>query len=155
MSVYQYIRYQKIPSDIKTVWDFISSPENLKRITPPHMGFDIRFKDIPKEMYEGLMIAYQVKPLLGIKTLWLTEITHVEKEKYFVDEQRIGPYLIWHHEHFIEAIDGGVLMKDIITYEPPFGIIGQWANRLLIRRKLEEIFAYRNKALSEIFGVME
>ena len=110
---------------IDEVWDFISSPVNLKEITPDYMGFDIVTEDIPKRMYEGMIIGYKVSPIAGIKTKWLTEITHVVDKKYFVDEQRIGPYKMWHHQHFIEPLpEGGVLMTDIVTYQPPFGFFG-------------------------------
>ena len=137
---------------MKEVWDFISSPRNLKEITPDHMGFDITSEDLPEKMYPGMIISYIVKPLLGIKTTWVTEITHVRENKYFVDEQRVGPYSVWHHEHFIEPIEDGVLMKDIVSYKPPFGILGSIANRLIIRKKLDEIFSYRSGAIEKKFG---
>ena len=99
-----------------------------------------------------MMISYIVKPILGIKTLWVTEITHVQEQKYFVDEQRVGPYAIWHHEHIIEKTDEGVLMTDIVSYKPPFGFLGSLANKLFIQRKLNEIFDYRTKALMKKFA---
>jgi ligand-binding SRPBCC domain-containing protein len=105
-------------------------------------------------MYQGMIIGYKVSPLLGIKTSWLTEITHVVDKKYFVDEQRIGPYKLWHHQHILEELpDGSVLMKDIVTYQPPFGFLGAIANTLLIRKKLNEIFAFRNQAVDKRFGI--
>ncbi len=152
MAFYQLRETQKIPADIDTVWDFISRPENLKRITPDHMGFEIHTPDLPALMYPGMIIEYTVSPLAGIPMRWVTEITQVRDKRYFIDEQRVGPYSMWHHEHAIEPIDGGVLMKDIVSYQPPFGIIGQLAHALFIRRQLEGIFAYREKALVEIFG---
>lgn len=151
MAFYQFRREQFIKSSISEVWDFISTPQNLKRITPSYMGFDIRTPDLPKSAYEGMIIAYTVRPLLGIPTTWVTEITHVVPQKYFVDEQRVGPYKMWHHEHHIEAVEGGVLMKDIVSYSPPLGFLGQIANTLVIRKKLEEIFEFRKKAFDEIF----
>ena len=151
MAFYQFKREQLINSSISEVWDFISRPQNLKRITPSYMGFDICTPDLPDEAYEGMIIAYTVRPLLGIPTTWVTEITHVEPQKYFVDEQRVGPYKLWHHEHHIEEVKDGVLMKDIVSYSPPLGVLGQLANTLLIRKKLEEIFDYRTKAFEEIF----
>ena len=152
MAIYQLFTEQKIPASIDEVWDFISSPKNLKRITPDYMGFDITSKHLPEKMYAGMIISYIVKPLLGIKTPWVTEITHVRDKEFFVDEQRIGPYTMWHHEHRIEPIEGGVLMKDIVTYRPPFGIIGRLANKLVIGKKVRGIFDYREKAIIEIFG---
>jgi len=134
------------------VWDFISSPANLKKITPSYMGFDITSGDLPEKMYPGMIISYRVKPLFGIRMNWVTEITHVSEGRYFVDEQRSGPYAMWHHAHFIEPVDGGVLMKDIVSYRPPFGFLGVIANRMLIRRQLKEIFDYRFAALEKKFG---
>ena len=140
---------------MEEVWDFISSPKNLKEITPDYMGFDITSEGLPEKMYQGMIISYKVSPLLGIKTNWVTEITHVRDLEYFVDEQRIGPYKIWHHQHFIEPIKNGVLMRDIVTYQPPFGILGAMMNGIVIRKKLEEIFDYRTKAVEEKYGKYE
>ncbi|QIA06491.1 SRPBCC family protein [Draconibacterium halophilum] len=151
MAFYQFRREQYIKSSISEVWAFISTPQNLKRITPSYMGFDIRTPDLPDSVYEGMIIAYTVRPLLAIPTTWVTEITHVVPQKYFVDEQRVGPYKLWHHEHRIEAVENGVLMKDIVSYSPPMGPLGQLANTLVIRKKLEEIFEYRKQVLEEIF----
>ncbi len=151
MGFYQLRRSQKIPASLDSVWEFIASPGNLKRITPAYMGFDITSggEDI---MYPGMIISYKVKPLLGISTTWVTEITHVSEKEYFVDEQRVGPYRLWHHQHRIKSIEGGVLMEDIVSYQPPMGIIGNLANSLLIRKKLQEIFDFRTRAVEEIFG---
>lgn len=150
--MYQLKSEQKIPASLTEVWDFISSPRNLNRIAPDYMDFQIVQKDLPEKMYPGLMIAYKVSPLLGIRLDWITEITYVEDLKYFVDEQRLGPFAIWHHEHKIEAIEGGVLMSDIVTYLPPLGILGKIANSLFVSKQVNEIFDYRTKALIEIFG---
>jgi len=152
MAFYQYIAEQKINSDIQSVWEFISSPANLKKITPEYMGFDITSNNIGEKMYPGMIISYKVTPLFGIKTTWVTEITHVKEKEYFVDEQRIGPYSMWHHEHFIYSIENGVLMKDIVSYQPPFGFIGSIANKLIIKSKLNEIFEHRRKSMENIFG---
>lgn len=99
-----------------------------------------------------MIIGYKVSPVLGIKTTWITEITHVKEQEYFVDEQRVGPYKVWHHQHMLEPTKNGVLMKDIVSYQPPFGLLGTIANKLIIRKKLKEIFEYRRKALEERFG---
>jgi ligand-binding SRPBCC domain-containing protein len=155
MGFYQFKREIKINATIDDIWDFISSPKNLKEITPEYMGFDITSKDLPEKMYPGMIISYLVKPLLGLKTTWVTEITHVKDKAYFVDEQRVGPYRIWHHEHFIEPIKNGVLMKDIVSYKPPFGFLGSIANKLLIKKKLNEIFAYRSEAIVKKYGTYD
>lgn len=155
MGFFQLRTIQKIPSNISKVWDFISSPANLKKITPDHMGFDIISPELPEKMYPGMIVAYKVSPVLGIKMTWVTEITHVREKEYFVDEQRVGPYSIWHHEHQIKSIDGGVLMTDIVSYKPPFGILGSIANGLFIQKQLKTIFDYREKAIIDIFGSFE
>lgn len=153
MGFYQFKKNQKINSSIGELWDFISSPANLKEITPDYMGFDITSNELSDKMYAGMIISYKVSPLLGIKTKWVTEITQVKDKEYFVDEQRVGPYKIWHHQHIIEPIQNGVLMTDIVSYQPPFGILGAIANSLIIKNKLNEIFDYRTKAIEKKFGV--
>ena len=152
MAYYQFIQTQKVNASLEDVWDFISSPKNLKEITPDYMGFDITSEGLTEKMYPGMIIGYRVSPLLGIKTTWVTEITQVHDLSYFVDEQRIGPYSIWHHQHFIEPIEGGVLMRDIVTYRPPFGFLGAIMNRLVIQKKLKEIFSYRTEAIEKRYG---
>ena len=149
--MYQFKRTQLVKTDIATCWDFFSSPKNLKKITPAYMGFDVLL-EIPDKMYEGLMIEYTVRPLLNIPMKWITEITHVKENEFFVDEQRKGPYRIWHHEHHFKVVDGGVEMTDIVSYEIPFGIFGKIAHPIVVKKKLEEIFAYRLKAVEEIFN---
>ncbi len=152
MPVYSLIKEQMIPASLTEIWDFISSPENLEKITPEYMGFDIVTKNLPEKMYPGIIIVYDVKPFLGIKMRWVTEITHVKEQEYFVDEQRSGPYRLWHHQHHIKAIHGGVLMTDIVNYQPPFGFIGRITNTLLIKQQLNEIFEFRTKKIEEMFG---
>lgn len=146
---------QNIPSDINTIWDFISSPKNLKLITPPHMGFDIVSELDSDKMYPGQIIAYKVSPVGGIKMNWVTEITHVKDHEYFVDEQRFGPYTLWHHKHFIKPIEGGVEMVDIIDYKVPFGFLGDIANSILVKKQLQHIFDYRFKKVEELYGPYE
>jgi len=155
MAFYQFKKEQKVNTSMEDIWDFISSPKNLKEITPDYMGFNITSKDLPEKMYEGMIISYLVSPVLGIKTNWVTEITHVRDLQYFVDEQRVGPYSIWHHQHFIEPIPNGVIMRDIVSYEPPFGFLGAIANTLIIKGKLNEIFDYRTRAIEKKFGVFK
>lgn len=152
MGFFQFKREQLIKRSKKEVWDFISNPSNLKTITPEYMGFDITSSKLPKEMYQGMIISYKVAPLFGIKTTWVTEITNVKEESYFVDEQRMGPYKMWHHQHLLEETKDGILMTDIVSYIPPFGILGQLANSIIIKNKLNEIFDYRTKVLDSIFA---
>lgn len=151
--MYQFFNKQIIPSTRDKVWDFISSPRNLKEITPSYMGFEITNEPISDKMYQGMIIAYKVSPILGIKINWLTEITHVNEGYFFVDEQRSGPYRLWHHQHKLTEIEGAVLMEDIVTYIPPFGIIGKIANSIFIEKQIKEIFEYRTQAVEKIFGL--
>ncbi len=152
MAFYQLEHEQKIPASIDEVWKFISNPNNLKEITPKHMGFKVTSKQNSSVMYPGMIITYKVSPLLGIEMDWMTEITHVVDREYFVDEQRIGPYVMWHHQHRIVAIEGGVLMADIVTYQPPLGFLGAIANTLIIKGQLKQIFEYRTEAVENRFG---
>ena len=148
--MFQFKTKQIIPTDINTCWDFFSSPSNLKLITPPYMGFDVK-TSVPDSMYEGLIIAYTVKPLLGIPVEWVTEITHINKGSFFVDEQRIGPYKLWHHEHHFKEVAEGIEMIDIVSYELPFGELGKLIEPFLVAPKLKEIFDYRFKKVNELF----
>jgi ligand-binding SRPBCC domain-containing protein len=152
MRLQTYRTSQFFNSSIETIWDFISSPQNLKDITPKHLGFNIISKQLPKKIFSGTIIQYNVKPILGISMNWVTEITHVEDGVYFVDEQRFGPYKFWHHTHILTKTDSGVLMEDIVRYIPPYGFIGTIANKLFIKKQLRAIFEYRRAKLEQIFG---
>ncbi len=143
--------FQKLPISLETAWDFISDPKNLATITPKEMGFNIISGD-DRKMFPGQIIEYTVTPLLGIKMGWVTEITHVQDMKYFVDEQRFGPYAFWHHKHFIKEIPGGVLMEDVVHYKLPMGFLGDLFHGVLVKPQLEKIFNYREKKLIELFG---
>lgn len=153
MKIYTLHSKQLLPITKQQAWDFLSDPKNLKVITPDYMGFHI-LSGADRPMYSGQIIQYIVTPLLGIKTKWVTEITHVKEGSYFVDEQRFGPYALWHHKHFIKEVDGGVEMEDIIDYKVPFGILGQWVQPLLVKPKLQEIFDYRREKLIQLFGTI-
>ena len=133
-----------------TCWDFFSDPKNLSKITPQFMGFIVR-TELPDKMYEGLMIEYTVRPMLGIPMNWITEIKTVKNHSFFVDEQRKGPYRIWHHEHHFKEVDGGVEMTDIVSYELPFGFLGRLMHPILVKNKLKEIFDYRRQKVDELF----
>lgn len=151
MKIYTLHKTQKLPISVEQAWDFLSNPANLKTITPDYMSFDI-LSGADRPMFPGQIIQYIVTPVLGIKTKWVTEITHVKDKEYFVDEQRFGPYALWHHKHFIKEISGGVEMEDVIDYKVPLGILGQLVHPILVKPKLEEIFSYRTKKLDELFG---
>ncbi len=153
MKLYQLHSRQYLPITQDEAWTFLSNPANLKVITPDHMGFHI-LNGADRDMFPGQIIQYTVSPFAGITTKWVTEITHVKEGQYFVDEQRFGPYALWHHKHFIKPVSGGVEMEDIIDYKLPFGILGQIAHPILVKKQLERIFAYREMKLEELFGHM-
>ena len=152
MAYTQIIRKQLVKTNIDDLWSFISSPKNLKKITPNYMQFNITSFNKEQEMYAGMIISYEVKPLLNFPLKWVTEITHVKEKKFFVDEQRIGPYKMWHHEHIFKIKENGILMTDIITYVPPFKLLGKITNYLFIKKRVNHIFDYRNKMIEEIFN---
>jgi ligand-binding SRPBCC domain-containing protein len=152
--MHQLKSVQRLPIDIQTAWDFFSSPRNLSVITPPDMGFEV-LSELPEQMYPGMFIRYKVRPLFGIPVTWVTEITHVEKGVFFVDEQRVGPYRIWHHQHFFKAIPGGVEMTDIVDYQLPLGILGRLVHPFLVSPRLKHIFNFRHRTLVELFGEMK
>jgi ligand-binding SRPBCC domain-containing protein len=152
-TIYQLHESLELAASLEEIWDFISSPENLKEITPDYMGFEITTPHLPDKIYPGLMITYRVRPVAGIRTTWLTEITQVEEPYYFVDEQRAGPYALWHHEHRLTPTEKGVLMTDLVTYRLPGGPLGPLVHRLFVRKQLEGIFRYREDTLTKIFGL--
>lgn len=155
MSVHTLKRVQRLPIPLEQAWDFFSSPGNLKEITPAYMGFEVTSDpDFLEKMYAGQVITYFVKPVLGIPLFWMTEITHVQHHQFFVDEQRVGPYSLWHHQHHFKAIPGGVEMTDLVHYQAPLGFLGDIANALFIKQQLKGIFDYRWNMLEERFGKM-
>jgi ligand-binding SRPBCC domain-containing protein len=151
MKIYTLTKNQFLPITLDEAWAFFSTPINLKKITPEYMGFNILTDLGDGKMYPGQIIHYIVTPVLGIPMRWTTEITHVIDRKYFVDEQRFGPYSFWHHQHWFREVDGGVEMTDIVNYGIPMGILGQIANTIFVQSKLQEIFDYREKVTNEMF----
>ncbi|MFY7936536.1 MAG: SRPBCC family protein [Flavobacterium sp.] len=151
MKIYRLASKQNLPISKKEAWDFLSSPKNLKAITPEYMSFYF-LCGAYTPLFDGKKFNFFVPPLLVINTTWVTEITHVVEGEYFVDEQRFGPYALWHHKHFIKEIPGGVEMEDIIDYKVPMGILGQLVHPFIVKPKLDEIFEYRRKKLIELFG---
>lgn len=152
MKIYTVHTKQKLPITLDKAWDFLSDPKNLQTITPDYMGFKI-LSGTDRPMFEGQLIQYIVTPIAGIKMKWVTEITHVRVKEYFVDEQRFGPYALWHHKHFLKEIPGGVLMEDVVDYKVPLGILGQLVHPFMVKPKLDEIFNYREQKLTELFGI--
>lgn len=153
MKAYHLKFTQSIPISMAEAWNFFSSPHNLVMITPDEMAFKVTSGlSTEQKMYSGQIITYTVSPMLGIKIDWMTEITHIEEGKYFIDEQRFGPYKFWHHQHHFSEVPGGVKMDDILTYGLSLGILGQAANQLFVANKLQEIFSFREEKITEIFG---
>lgn len=142
---------QFLPISLDDAWNFFSHPQNLNEITPKDMEFEILTENIPT-MYPGMIVQYNVKPFPLVKMGWVTEITHVEDKKMFIDEQRFGPYAFWHHQHIFEAVEGGVMMTDILHYRVPLGIVGKLINKVIVERKVSSIFDYRFKILENKFG---
>jgi len=149
--MYELHTKQKLPISVEEAWAFFSDPKNLREITPTYMGFDI-LSGADRKVYAGQIIRYTVKPLLGLKLNWVTEITHVAPGQFFVDEQRFGPYAFWHHKHFLHPIEGGVEMEDWVHYKLPMGPLGQLAHAVFVRRQLQGIFDYRTEKLNSLFG---
>jgi ligand-binding SRPBCC domain-containing protein len=143
---------QKLPVSIDIAWEFFSNPKNLAAITPPFLNLKVTNEIFGERAYPGQVLTYTVKPLLGISIEWMTEITHVEHLKMFVDEQRKGPYKLWHHQHHFKEIDGGVEMTDLVHYRVPFGPLGNLAHPIIVKGKLRDIFLFRFHKVKELFG---
>lgn len=151
MKIYTLTRKQFLPITLEQAWDFFSTPKNLSKITPAHMGFEILYQSGGEKTYAGQIIRYRVQILPGIKAHWVTEITHVKELEYFVDEQRFGPYALWHHQHSFKAVPGGVEMLDEVNYAIPFGLLGRLAHGLFVGREVSRIFGYRFQVLEDYF----
>ena len=150
--VYVLYSRQHVPASLDAVWTFFSDANNLLAVTPPGLNLKVTNEVYGKTVYAGQVMTYTVKPMLGIPLAWMTEITHVVEKKYFVDEQRKGPYTLWHHQHHFNAVDGGVEMTDLVHYRLPFGPLGSLAHSLVVKKELEKIFTYRYQKIVELFG---
>lgn len=149
--VYHLNTVQFLPCSMDKAWEFFSNPANLATITPDNLNFKILSKNLGP-VYAGQIIEYNVHPILGIPLYWMTEITHVEKHRFFVDEQRFGPYVMWHHQHHFKEVPGGVEMTDIVHYKLPFWFLGDIAQVLFVKKQLKGIFDFRVKKVEELFG---
>jgi ligand-binding SRPBCC domain-containing protein len=152
MKVHVLERELRLAVGIGEAWAFFSDASNLARITPPEMGFEVTSR-LPERMYAGMIITYRVRPLLGVPVTWVTEITHVDEGRLFVDEQRFGPYRFWHHQHLFREVPGGVEVSDIIHYALPPGAGPM--RPLLVTPRLEAIFGHRRGVLAEMFGTLD
>jgi len=152
MKTYLLTWQQDLPISVAEAWDFFRSPLNLTKITPDNVQFKVTSPyTADTKMYAGMIITYKVTPFLGIELDWMTEITHVQDQQYFVDEQRFGPYALWHHQHHFEAIPGGTRMRDILNYAIPYGPIGRLANKLFVEKQVRKIFEFREEAIRKMF----
>ena len=147
--IYTFYNEQFVPSDMDTVFEFFSRPENLEKITPSSMGFNI-ITPSPIKMKEGAIIDYTVK-IMGVPMRWRTMITSYKKNEYFVDEQLKGPYSYWHHRHSFKEVEGGVLIIDEITYALPIQAFRKIVHPVLIKPQIEQIFNFRFKTIQDKF----
>lgn len=152
MKIHRLETEQILPIDLGEAWEFFSTPKNLDTITPEDMSFEIK-SGAEKQAYAGQLITYKIKPIFNISMNWVTEITHCVEGEYFIDEQRFGPYRFWHHQHHFQHVENGVLMKDILHYALPFGILGEVMGSIMIHQKIENIFDFRKRKLEETFYV--
>jgi ligand-binding SRPBCC domain-containing protein len=150
MAIHTLRQEQLLPITLDEAWDFFATPTNLNEVTPADMVFEIK-SELPEKMYEGLIIIYRIKPMLNIPIDWCTEITHIKEKEFFVDEQRKGPYSMWHHEHHFKTVEGGVLMTDILYYDIGKSIFGWMAGKLFVHNKIRDIFNYRYQILETYF----
>jgi len=151
MKIYNLTAKQFLPITIEEAWEFFSSPKNLKDITPAHMKFDIKYISGGAKMYPGQVITYKLQPFPGIRVSWTTEITHINEPYFFVDEQRFGPYALWHHQHRFKTVKGGIEMEDEVNYAIPLGFLGRLAHSLFVGKKVKGIFDYRFSVLAARF----
>ncbi len=149
--IHRLYRQQIVPASLDEVWAYFANPQNLNEMTPDDMKFEIVHGGEGK-MSQGQIIEYRVKFMPLVKSLWLTEITHVMEGSYFVDEQRIGPYRMWYHEHSFEAVEGGTQITDQVTYVMPFGFLGEIVHAVWVDRRLKGIFDFRKKKVKQLFG---
>ena len=150
--IHRLLSTQVIPRPLDEVWEFFSTPKNLNVLTPSEMSFEFTH-GADEPMHLGQLIEYRVQILPLIKATWLTEITHLKDHSYFVDEQRIGPYQFWYHEHRFTEVDDGVEVEDIVHYALPLWWFGRLAHWLFVRRQLQQIFHFRRQVLDERFPV--
>jgi len=152
--LYRVHKKIEIKATLTVAWKFFSDPTNLKFLTPPSLKMQIT-SPVESEIYPGMIIVYKVHPILSIPLTWVTEITHVERERLFVDEQRYGPYKLWHHQHFFKETSQGVLIEDVVDYILPFGVLGRVAHAVMVSKQLEDIFSFRAEYLRGRFGAID
>lgn len=148
MKIFRLKKRHTLPISISKAWEFFSNPRNLGDITPPELA--LKIKRTPQaRIYNGMIIEYSLKPLLGISMDWITEIKHIQEPYMFVDEQRIGPYKFWYHQHKFKSIGKGVEIEDIVYYALPLNFLAAFVNRIFIEKKLDSIFQYRKAIINQ------
>lgn len=151
MGVHRLTATQVVSAPIGDVWAFFVDPANLAAVTPPWLR--LRFTSTPPErVYAGLVVTCEVRPFLGLPLAWATEITHVVEGKRFIDDQRVGPYRLWHHQHELREVAGGTEIRDTVHYVLPLGAIGDVIAKVLVGPRLAAIFEFRRGVLREGFG---
>lgn len=155
MKIYHLKQKQFLPITLTEAWSFFSDPRNLESITPPRLKFQIVNVSMDRDVYEGQVIHYRIQILPLVWVTWLTEITKVKNMEYFIDDQRLGPYSLWHHQHHFREVRGGVEMSDAVTYALPLGWLGRIAHALFVRAELLSIFLHRRQVLERRFSRSE
>lgn len=153
MKLYTLHAEQRLPIPPRQAWDFFADPRNLAEITPPSLGFRITL-ELPPRMHAGMIVTYRVTPLFGVPVGWVTEITHVREPRFFVDEQRFGPYRFWHHQHHFREVDGGTEVRDLVHYALPRLPAAGLARWMVVEPRLRRIFAHRREVLAQRFGTI-
>ena len=149
--IHRLVRQQVVSANLDVVWDYFASPKNLDEMTPPDMKFKI-LSGGEEAMYLGQLIEYRVQIMPMVSSRWLTEIAHLEEKTFFVDEQRLGPYQFWYHEHRFEPVKGGTKISDRVTYALPFGPLGELVHAIWVDRRLQYIFNYRRDKVNTLFN---
>lgn len=151
MKMYRLTSNQKLPISLEEAWEFLANPRQLENITDDNLSFKI-LDELPDEIYEGMIMRYELQPFIGIRIKWVAEISEIREGKYFIDVQRSGPFSYWKHNHQLTEIEGGVEMHDTVDYVMPFSILGQFVHWLFLRKKLENVFVLRKEEMRKIFG---
>ncbi len=152
MKLFRLEKSQVLRISVAEAWAFFSDPQNLVEITPPSLGLTPE-RDLPNHMHPGMIVTYRIRPLPGVRSTWVTEITHVDAPHFFVDEQRFGPYRFWHHQHRFTPCPRGILAQDLVHYGLHGGFFAGWIDGTLVRPQLEKIFEFRRRALQSRFGI--
>jgi ligand-binding SRPBCC domain-containing protein len=138
-------------TSLDEVWEFLANPRTVAAVSPPDLGLRVT-SEPPVRVYPGLIVTYDLEVLPRVRWHWVTEVTHIREGRLLVDEQRFGPFRMWHHEHHLAAHDGGVEVRDLITYALPLGPLGVLADLVLVSHRLERTFAFRRRVLAQRFG---